>query len=37
LAIVLPDAAGDDAPLRRAFDQIERTMDQWYEETKLAA
>jgi len=37
LSLVLPDAAQDDAPLRRAFAQLERAMDQWCAEAKLAA
>jgi hypothetical protein len=37
LAVVMPEAARDDAPLRRAFDHLERAMDQWYAEAKLAA
>ena len=37
LAVVMPDAVQDDAPLRRAFAQLERTMDQWCAEAKLVA
>ena len=37
LSVVMPDAAQDDAPLRRAFAHLERTMDQWCAEAKLAA
>ena len=37
LAVVMPDPAQDDAPLRRAFTQLERAMDQWCEEAKLVA
>jgi hypothetical protein len=37
LSMVMPDVAQDDAPLRRAFAQLERTMDQWCAEAKLAA
>ena len=37
LAVVMPDAARDDRRLRRAFDRLERAMDQWCEEAKLAA
>lgn len=37
LSVVLPDAVHDDAPLRRAFAHLERAMDQWCAEAKLAA
>ncbi len=37
LAAVMPDAGRDDGPLRRAFQHLERAMDQWCEEAKLAA
>ena len=37
LSLVLPDATQHDAPLRRAFTQLERAMDQWCAEAKLAA
>jgi hypothetical protein len=37
LSVVMPNVAQDDAPLRRAFAQLERTMDQWCAEAKLAA
>jgi hypothetical protein len=37
LATVMPDIAVADRPLRRAFDQLERAMDRWCEEAKLAA
>ncbi len=37
LAVVMPDAAQDDAPLRQAFAQLERAMDRWCAEAKLAA
>ena len=37
LSMVMPDVAQNDAPLRRAFAQLERTMDQWCTEAKLAA
>ncbi|MGH8570869.1 MAG: hypothetical protein ACREXU_23400, partial [Gammaproteobacteria bacterium] len=37
LSMVMPDVAQDDAPLRRAFAQLERTMDQWCAGAKLAA
>lgn len=37
LALVMPDATQDDAPLRRAFMQLERAMDAWCAEAKLAA
>ncbi|HYS21164.1 MAG TPA: hypothetical protein VEO73_08755 [Gemmatimonadales bacterium] len=37
LAVVVPDATPDDAPLRRAFAQLERAMDQWCAEAKLVA
>ncbi len=37
LALVMPDATQDDAPLRRAFVQLERVMDAWCAEVKLAA
>lgn len=37
LSVVMPDAAQDDAPLRRAFAQLERAMDQWCAEAKLVA
>jgi hypothetical protein len=37
LSVVMPHAAHDDAPLRRAFAQLEHAMDQWCAEAKLAA
>ena len=37
LAAVMPEAVRDDSRLRRAFDQLERAMDQWCAEAKLAA
>jgi hypothetical protein len=37
LSVVMPDAAQDDAPLRRAFAHLEHAMDQWCAEAKLAA
>ncbi len=37
LSMVMPDAAQDDAPLRRAFAHLEHAMDQWCAEAKLAA
>lgn len=37
LSLVLPDATQDDVPLRRAFTQLERALDQWCAEAKLAA
>jgi hypothetical protein len=37
LSVVMPDAAQDDAPLRRAFAQLEHAMDHWCTEAKLAA
>jgi hypothetical protein len=37
LAAVMPQAVHTDSRLRRAFDQLERAMDQWCEEAKLAA
>jgi len=37
LSVVLPDAAQDDAPLRRAFAQLEHAMDHWCAEAKLVA
>jgi len=37
LALVMPDATQDDAPLRRAFMQLERAMDAWCAEAKLVA
>lgn len=37
LAVVMPEAVQDDAPLRRAFAHLERAMDQWCAEAKLAA
>jgi hypothetical protein len=37
LAVVMPEAARDDAPLRRAFAQLEDVMDQWCEQAKLVA
>lgn len=37
LAVVMPDVARHDRRLRRAFEQLERVMDQWCEEAKLAA
>ena len=36
LAVVVPDAAQDDAPLYEAFAQLERAMDRWCEEAKSA-
>ena len=37
LALVTPDVARDDGHLRRAFERLERAMDQWCAETKRAA
>jgi hypothetical protein len=37
LSVVMPDAAQDDAPLRRAFAHLEHAMDEWCAEAKLAA
>ena len=37
LAVLMPDPAKDDAPLRRAFAQLEHAMDQWCAEAKFAA
>jgi hypothetical protein len=37
LSVVMPDVAQDDAPLRRAFAQLEHAMTQWCAEAKLAA
>ena len=37
LSVVMPGAAQDDAPLRRAFAHLERAMDQWCKEARLAA
>jgi hypothetical protein len=37
MAAVMPDAARDDSRLRRAFEQLERAMDDWCEQAKLAA
>jgi len=37
LAVVMPEVALDDAPLRRAFAQLEHAMDHWCAEAKLAA
>jgi hypothetical protein len=37
LAAILPDAAWDEAPLRRAFANFERAMDQWCSNVELAA
>jgi hypothetical protein len=37
LSVVMPDAAHDDARLRRAFVHLERAMDHWCAEAKLAA
>jgi hypothetical protein len=37
LAAVMPEAVRDDSRLRRAFAQLERAMDQWCAEAKLAA
>jgi hypothetical protein len=37
LAAVMPEAVRDDSRLRRAFEQLERAMDQWCAEAKLAA
>ncbi len=37
LAAIMPDAVRADSRLRRAFERLERAMDQWCEEAKLAA
>ena len=37
LSVLMPEAARDNAPLRRAFMQLEHAMDRWCEEAKLAA
>jgi hypothetical protein len=37
LAAIMPEAVRDDSRLRRAFTQLERAIDQWCEEAKLAA
>jgi hypothetical protein len=37
LAVIQPEAVSDDGGLRRAFTQLERAMDQWCAEAKLAA
>ncbi len=37
LAAIMPDAVGGDGRLRRAFEQLDRAMDQWCAEAKLAA
>jgi hypothetical protein len=37
LAAIMPPAVCDDTRLRRAFAQLERAMDQWCAEAKLAA
>jgi hypothetical protein len=37
LAALMPDAVRDDSRLRRAFEQLERAMDQWCAEAKLPA
>ena len=37
LSVVMPEAVRDNAPLRRAFMQLEHAMDRWCEEAKLAA
>ena len=37
LSLSLPDAAPGDSPLRRQFDQLDATIDQWVERAKLAA
>ena len=37
LSMVMPDAAQDDTPLRRASAHLEHAMDQWCAEAKLAA
>lgn len=37
LAVVMSESAQDDAPLRRAFAQLECAMDRWCAEAKLAA
>jgi hypothetical protein len=37
LAAIMPAAVRDDSRLRRAFEQLERAMDHWCEEAKLAA
>ena len=36
-ALVTPDAAAGDTPLRRSFQQLERAMDRWCDAAKLAA
>jgi hypothetical protein len=37
LATVMPDAAPNDRSLRRAFERLEHTMDEWCAQTKRAA
>jgi hypothetical protein len=37
LATVMPDAAPNDRSLRRAFERLEQTMDEWCAQAKLAA
>ena len=37
LAAIMPEAVRDDSRLRRAFEQLERAMDHWCAEAKLAA
>ena len=37
LSVVMPEAAHDDAPLRRAFAHLEHAMDHWCAKAKLAA
>src|SRR5712691_10153033 len=37
LATVMPDAAPNDRPLRRAFEQLEHTMDEWCAQATRAA
>jgi hypothetical protein len=37
LAAIMPATVRDDSRLRRAFDQLERAMDHWCQEAKLAA
>ena len=37
LATVMPDIPPNDSALRRAFERLERAMDDWCAETKLAA
>jgi hypothetical protein len=36
-AALMPDVVRDDSQLRRAFEQLERGMDRYCEEAKLAA